>query len=84
MPRLRSTGWVPRLAPLLVLMAVVALRLAGHGRYVVLTLTVVSPMLAAILIGPRITMVYALAALLLAGLLGIHTNLYNGDYGRLR
>ncbi|SBW23511.1 Stage II sporulation protein E (SpoIIE) [Candidatus Protofrankia californiensis] len=72
---------MPRLAPLLVLMAVVALHLAGHGRYIVLTLTVVSPMLAAILTGPRITTVYALAALLLASLLGVRTDLYNGDYG---
>ncbi len=81
MPWLRSTGWVRRLAPMLVLMAVIALHLAGRGKYIVLTLTVVSPLLAATLTGPRTTMVYALAALLVAGLLGIHKDLYNGGYG---
>jgi serine phosphatase RsbU (regulator of sigma subunit) len=68
---------IVRIAPLLMLAAVAAVELSDR-RYVILDLAVLCPVLAAALAGPRLTAGYAALALLVAALLGIPENLYDG------
>ncbi|WP_131747599.1 PP2C family protein-serine/threonine phosphatase [Frankia sp. Cppng1_Ct_nod] len=80
MPRLRAASWARPLAPLFVLAAVIVIDLFGDRRYVILALSVISPMLAAILTGPRMTTVYAVVAVAVGSLLGARNGFYTGDY----
>jgi sigma-B regulation protein RsbU (phosphoserine phosphatase) len=75
-----ARGWVP-LAPLAPLATVVALDLAGGRSFIVLGLTVISPLFAASLAGPAVTALYGALALAAAAGLGVWDGLYAGDAG---
>lgn len=78
-----ARGWVP-LAPLGPLATVVALDLAGGRSFIVLGLTVISPLFAASLAGPAVTALYGALALGAAAGLGAWDGLYSGDGGAAR
>nr|WP_311983833.1 PP2C family protein-serine/threonine phosphatase [Parafrankia sp. CH37] len=77
-----AARWAMRLAPLLMLVAVVVLQLASDG-WTILELTVLSPLLAATISGPFLTTVYAALALAASVLIGIHDELFTVNEGGL-
>jgi sigma-B regulation protein RsbU (phosphoserine phosphatase) len=78
--RVGQLARLARLAPLLLLVAFVGADLFGGPRFIVLGLVVTSPLLAASLVGPRLTALYGVAATAAAVLLGFSNHLYGGDY----
>jgi serine phosphatase RsbU (regulator of sigma subunit) len=66
-------------APVVVLLLVIALDLAAPPGLLVLDLVVIAPMAAAILLSPRATAAYGVAALACAALLGIYDQQYTAD-----
>lgn len=71
------------IGPPLVLIAVVLVDVFGGRDFVVLGLTVISPMLAAALLSPRLTAMYGVLALITSALLGIFDEQYvGGQVGR--
>jgi phosphoserine phosphatase RsbU/P len=71
---------VARLAPLVLLALFAGADLIGGAQFIVLGLVVTSPLLAASLVGPRLTAAYGLAATAAAVILGFENNVYDGDY----
>jgi hypothetical protein len=69
-PRREALRWVRLLLPLLVLVGQTAVDLAGYGRYPGLTL--LSPAVAALLVRPAMTAVYAAAAVATSFLQGLY------------
>ncbi len=69
----------PHALPLLALLVVSGIDLGAGPQNVVLGLAVVSPMLAAVVLGRRATTAYGLAALLAAALLGIYDRQYTDE-----
>jgi phosphoserine phosphatase RsbU/P len=75
-PRCRASRWVRLLSPLLVLVGDIAVDLGGYGRFPGLTL--LSPALAALLVGPVATTVYTVAAVATTFLLGMYHGFAGG------
>jgi serine phosphatase RsbU (regulator of sigma subunit) len=70
-----------RLVPLVVIVAVCVIDFAGGPSFVIIALVVIAPLLAATLVGPRLTGVYALGALAGAGAVGVSDQLQAPDAG---
>ncbi len=71
-----------RAAPLAMLGLVVGVQFTSN-HWTILELTVLSPLLAATLAGPALTMVYAVVALLACVLMGLQDGLFTGNEGGL-
>jgi serine phosphatase RsbU (regulator of sigma subunit) len=70
---------VHRALPLVVLVVVTLLDLAGGRGQQALSLTVIAPLIAATTLGRRATAAYGVAALTISALLGVYDHQYTGD-----
>ncbi|WP_084011165.1 PP2C family protein-serine/threonine phosphatase [Pseudofrankia sp. DC12] len=71
--------WAARIAPLVVLAVVIAVDLTARRNWTLLELLVLCPLSAATLVRPRLTIVYAVLAVLSAILLGLDEDLYSPE-----
>ncbi|MBL7487676.1 serine/threonine-protein phosphatase [Frankia sp. AgB1.9] len=69
--------WAARVAPLAVLAVVIAVDLTARRNWTLLELLVLCPLVAATLVQPRLTIVYAALAVVSAVLLGLDEDLYS-------